>query len=84
MEKEKRDIFFDIAKGIGIILVVIGHCIPDASTGNISDTFLKSIFRIIYSFHMPLFFFVAGIFTFREHFKEKGLLKVDILKSRFS
>ena len=22
----------DIAKGIGIVLVIIGHCIPDAST----------------------------------------------------
>lgn len=39
-----------IAKGIGIVLVVVGHCIPD-------------IFRIkqfIYLFHMPLFFFLSG------------------------
>ncbi|MGN0153774.1 MAG: acyltransferase family protein [Lachnospiraceae bacterium] len=43
-----RDKRIDIAKGIGIILVVLGHCsIPPIST-------------IIYLFHMPLFFFISG------------------------
>lgn len=57
-------IFFDIAKGIGIILVVIGHCIPDATAqGGISSPFFKALHDIIYSFHMPLFFFIAGYFT---------------------
>lgn len=33
-----RDITFDIAKGIGIVLVVIGHYIPDnRSLRGISD-----------------------------------------------
>lgn len=41
----------DIAKGIGIVLVVIGHSINgDALLG-----------RIIWSFHMPLFFIIAGM-----------------------
>lgn len=52
----------DIAKGIGIICVVVGHCIPDASSGQIMDPFLRNIFHIIYSFHMPLFFFLSGLF----------------------
>lgn len=44
----------DIAKGIGIILVVMGH----------NDFSLVSplAFKLIYSFHMPLFFFLSGIF----------------------
>lgn len=49
-----------IAKGIGIILVVIGHCVPD-------------VFRIkqfIYLFHMPLFFFLSG-YCFRVNTEEK-------------
>lgn len=46
----KRITEFDIAKGIGILLVVLGHCLP-------TDNYWR-IF--IYSFHMPLFFFLSG------------------------
>lgn len=43
---ERKD-FIDIAKGIGIYLVVWGHC--------------KSNFLFeIHTFHMPLFFFISG------------------------
>lgn len=49
MIKQQRIDWIDICKGIGIILVLIGH-------GPI-PTDLK-IF--IYSFHMPLFFFLSG------------------------
>lgn len=45
----------DIAKGMGILLVVLGH--------NWILTHEKNlIFQVIYSFHMPLFFFLGGIF----------------------
>lgn len=46
-----RDITLDIAKGIGIILVVVGHCI-NART-------IPGVF--VYAFHMPLFFFISGV-----------------------
>ena len=46
----KRLDFIDISKGIGIILVVIGHVM------NISN--YESIF--ISSFHMPMFFLISG------------------------
>lgn len=48
-----------IAKGIGIILVVIGHFCP-----NNSPEYWRFIKKIIYLFHMPLFFFLSG-FLFR-------------------
>ena len=46
--------YVDIAKGIGIILVVMGH----------NDFALISPFmhKLIYSFHMPMFFFMSGMF----------------------
>lgn len=47
----KRDTSLDLAKGIGIILVVIGHCLNTKSIPGI----------IIYSFHMPLFFVISGL-----------------------
>ena len=50
----KRVGYVDIAKGIGIILVVMGH----------NDFALISPFahKLIYSFHMPMFFFMSGMF----------------------
>lgn len=44
----KRDASLDIMKGIGIVAVVFGHC----------PLFPYNTF--IYSFHMPLFFLLAG------------------------
>ncbi len=44
-----------IAKGIGIILVVVGHFIPASSPG-----YWLSFRQFIYSFHMPLFFLLSG------------------------
>ena len=50
MERRKD---LDFAKGIGIILMVLGHCY---SAGN------GEILRLwFYSFHMPLFFVIPGI-----------------------
>ena len=48
----KRLADIDIAKGIGIILVVLGHLLSE-SGGVLHDW--------IYSFHMPLFFVLSGI-----------------------
>lgn len=61
MKNFQRQRYLDVAKGIGIILVVIGHCIPDASTlEGISNKNFAVLFSVIYSFHMPLFFFISG------------------------
>jgi fucose 4-O-acetylase-like acetyltransferase len=51
-----RDQFLDIAKGLAIILVVAGHVIQGSSE-KFDDLFW---FRVIYSFHMPLFVFLSG------------------------
>jgi polysaccharide biosynthesis protein PslL len=50
----KRIEYIDIARGIGILLVVMGH----------NDFAVVSPFayKVIYSFHMPLFFFLSGYF----------------------
>ena len=49
-----RIAYIDIAKGIGILLVVMAH----------NDLSLVSpyLHRFIYAFHMPLFFFLSGYF----------------------
>lgn len=53
-----RNIYLDNLKAVLTILVVLGHFIEVCLKGsNIS----KSLFLFIYSFHMPLFLFCAGL-----------------------
>ena len=46
----------DIAKGMCIVLVVIGHYIP-----NNSPEWYLTLIDVIYSFHMPLFMYASGL-----------------------
>lgn len=67
----KRLDWIDIAKGIGIILVVLGHTlVPQVrETG-----FAGFLWIFIYNFHMPLFFFLSG-YLFEKglfHYTNKG------------
>lgn len=50
-----RIIALDIAKAICIILVVMGHYVPDNS-----PAWYVLVHDVIYTFHMPLFMFVSG------------------------
>ena len=56
-KKKNRYTEIDIARGIGILLVVLGHSIKQ--TG-VSATWIRILTYIIYSFHMPLFFCLSG------------------------
>ncbi len=57
LESDRID-WIDIAKGIAIILVILGHTVG-------FDTTIESIIRgVIFSFHMPLFFILSCV-TFR-------------------
>lgn len=63
-EKNEKKQYFasvDVARSIGIILVVLGHAFPDASLeGGIQNNVWRIVYHIIYSFHMPLFVFLSG------------------------
>lgn len=64
MEKNENKKYFasiDVARSIGIFLVVLGHAFPDASLhSGIQNNVWRVVFNIIYSFHMPLFIFLSG------------------------
>ena len=51
----KKIVSIDIARAIGIILVVAGHYFPDNS-----PHWYVSTREWIYTFHMPLFMFISG------------------------
>lgn len=50
----------DALKGAGILLVVFGHLIEKPSAQSV---LLQTLYIDIYSFHMPLFVFLSGIFA---------------------
>jgi fucose 4-O-acetylase-like acetyltransferase len=62
--------WIDYAKGIGIILVILGHALANENILHIYS----------YSFHLPLFFFVAGI-TIKPKYVEEAQLKDIIIKN---
>ncbi len=62
-----------IAKGVGIVLVVIGHFYPQ-----ISPAYWIEIRQIIYSFHMPLFFIISGyLYRYGKH-SYRDLIKIKV------
>lgn len=61
----------DIARGIAIMLVVLGHCFQSSEA---------TLNRVILSFHMPLFFFLSGVFAKPE--TRKTLMGGAFLKAK--
>src|SRR4030095_386081 len=66
----KRIEYLDIARGIGILLVVLGH--------NDFEAISLFIHQVIYSFHIPLFFFLSGYFI------DTSIPFFDFFKKRFN
>lgn len=63
MNKEGRNLRLDFIKAVAIILVVVGHAIQFCCGSEYTtsgDFFDNPVFKIIYSFHMPLFMCVSG------------------------
>jgi len=65
MPEARRVAWVDLAKGIGIVLVVLGHTnrgLVSAGILSPSRAFLATD-AWLYAFHMPLFFFLSGLFA---------------------
>ncbi len=57
IKAKERNITIDLLKFAAIILVVVGHIMVSLYPENCDD---KLLFKICYSFHMPLFIFIGG------------------------
>lgn len=55
-----RNAYFDNVKLLMIFLVVFGHLIEPLTKQN---HVINTIYKIIYSFHMPIFIILAGVFS---------------------
>ena len=69
---QKRIAYYDNCKFFLILLVVAGHFI-DQNTS--SSPIYRGLFLFIYTFHMPVFFFLSGLFDKRTTPTSKRLNK---------
>lgn len=78
---DNRVDWVDYAKGIGIILVVYGHVLRGLHSAGFEfyGRFYELSDSIVYSFHMPLFFFLSGLF-FNQILSKKGPKKLVFSK----
>ena len=70
MAKERIQ-YFDILKGVAIFLVVMGHVLT-MCIREIDNAFL---FKLIERVHMPIFFFIAGYFSYKASFQSPNIVK---------
>lgn len=72
-EMSRRMVWVDYAKGIAIILVAYRHILIGIERSGIEvATWLRNANDIVYSFRMPLFFILSGIFISRTMEKYQG------------
>lgn len=72
-EPAERQVWIDFARGIGVVLVVFGHVLGGLiPPGLFADGPLaRWMSYTLYTFHMPLFFFLAGLNV--EHSLQRGI-----------
>lgn len=58
MELKKRKKWMDVAKGIALFMVLLGHGMRD--TMRVNNAGLDYVYRVCYVFHMSFFFFLSG------------------------
>lgn len=78
----KRNKYIDLFRGVCISLVVLGHCIQYGMGTEYSENGLyysNTIFKIIYSFHMPAFMLISG-FLFAYSTRRKTF--TDLVKTK--
>lgn len=82
IEERQRNVYLDLVKGTAICLVVLGHCIQFGSGAKYLETgafFENTIFRVIYSFHMPVFMMISG-YLFSYSIRKYSF--VELIKTR--
>ena len=76
----KSRTFIDYLRGIAVFLMLWGHSIQYCYGGQF-DFFENSVFKLIYSFHMPFFMLISGyLFYFSE--QKRGMIELIEYKTK--
>lgn len=73
--------WIDVGKGIGILLVVLGHSLRDSMMS--SSTVCNAIYTMVYAIHMPFLMYLSGyMFAVKsDSYLQKGIKKYGLLKA---
>ncbi len=80
--RKDRDQTLDIAKGLLIVFVVLGHAIQYSFGAEYTDSrlfFDNIVFKSIYTFHMPLFMLISGYLFYysnKKNYKDVAISKI--------
>ena len=75
MTEQKRIKYLDIARGIAVIAVVVGHIQPSLCP--------EWLTAWVYSFHLPLFFIISGVLINVKKYPKFSLFAKKTFKSLF-
>ena len=76
-----RDTRIDSIKFCLMVLVIVGHTVEIGI--NNSDEMLQYVWNWIYIFHMPLFVFISGYFSYKQESTQKNYSKILSLFESF-
>lgn len=76
-----RITYLDMARGVGVVLMVIGHLIG-ALVASDNKAWFSPTSHMIVSFHMPLFFILSGMVANLTRETEKSIKTVALRKIR--
>ena len=75
---KKESFYWDVVKGTAIFLMLWGHCIQYCALEDVHYS-QDMVYKIIYTFHMPIFMLVSG-YLFFYSFRKRNL--PDLLEHR--
>lgn len=78
---QRQRAYIDVIKGIAIFFMLWGHCIQQCLQGSGLSYYDNSVFKFIYSFHMPLFMLVSG-YLFYFSFQKRELKELVVHRSK--
>ena len=77
--------YINYLQSFAVTLVIIGHCFPKPNSVEILPLWAKIIPHIIYSFHMPLFFALAGFLFMNSFHRQSESIKTftNFVRNKF-
>ena len=82
-DAKQRIQWIDAARGLAMILVVLGHITQKYYRQDISAEYTYIVYKVIYSFHIPLFMMISGYMFHRVYVDQNGEIKGARLKTQF-